>query len=119
MANVHRIFVILLFLVSSLINPLFNQNGMTVLLFINDTPITLEALVYGIFSSLTLVSVIVWFFTFSSVMTSEKIIYIFGRISPKTALVKLEQYANARFPIVVTLPGIVTAVILDSINASL
>ena len=81
------IFVFLLFLISSLINPIFNQNGVTVLLFINDTPITLEALVYGIFSSLTLVSVIVWFFTFSSVMTSEKIIYIFGRISPKTALV--------------------------------
>ncbi len=81
------IFVFLLFLVSSIVNPIFNQNGVTVLLFINDTPITLEALVYGIFSSLTLAGVIVWFFTFSHIMTSEKIIYIFGRISPKTALV--------------------------------
>ncbi len=81
------IFVFLLFAVSAIVNPLFNQNGITVLFFINDTPITLEAFVYGIFSSLTIVGVIVWFFSFSHIMTSEKILCIFGRLSPKTALV--------------------------------
>ena len=81
------VFLLILFLISSLINPIFNTNGTTVLLFINDLPITLEAFAYGIFSSLTIIAVIVWFFTFSHIMTSEKILYIFGRISAKIALV--------------------------------
>lgn len=81
------IFIFILFIVSTVINPIFNQSGTTVLFFINDLPITLESLVYGAVSSCALLSVIVWFFTFSHIMTSEKIIYIFGNISPKIALV--------------------------------
>lgn len=80
-------FVFVLFAVFSLINPIFNQKGTTALFFINDIPITLESLIYGIVSSCAISAVIVWFFTFSSIMTSEKIMYLFGRISPKTALV--------------------------------
>ena len=77
----------LLFAVCVIINPLFNKNGSSVLFFINDTPITYESVIYGIVSGITLISVIVWFSTFSHIMTSEKIIYVFGRISPKTALI--------------------------------
>lgn len=81
------VFLIFLFILCVCINPLFNKNGSTALFFINDTPITYESVTYGIVSALTLVSVISWFFTFSDIMTSEKIIYIFGRISPKIAMV--------------------------------
>ena len=80
-------YFLLLFTVCVVINPLFNKNGVTVLFFINDTPITYESVMYGIVSGITLISVIVWFSTFSYIMASEKIIYIFGRISPKTALI--------------------------------
>ena len=80
-------FVFVLLTVFSLINPIFSQKGTTALFFINDIPITLESLFYGIVSSCAISAVIVWFFTFSSIMTSEKIMYLFGRISPKAALV--------------------------------
>ena len=35
---------------SALINIVFSHNGRTVLVFVNDTPITLEALAYGAFT---------------------------------------------------------------------
>ncbi len=75
-----------LFAVIALINPLFYHNGATVLFVLNDNPVTLEALVYGVVSSATIVSVIYWFRSFSQIMTSERLLYLFGSVSPKTAL---------------------------------
>lgn len=49
-------------------------------------PITLEAIVYGAVLGLMLLSVILWFSVFNSVFDSEKLIYIFGRILPRLAL---------------------------------
>ncbi|MBR4941525.1 MAG: cobalt transport protein, partial [Clostridia bacterium] len=79
-------FFVLLFVVGTVINPVFNHNGQTVLFFVNDNPITLEALVWGAVSSGTIVSVIYWFRAFSLVMTGDRLLYVFGAFSPKMAL---------------------------------
>ncbi len=76
----------LIFLLVTITNPLFSHKGVTPLLFVNDIPITLEAIVYGAVLGLMLLSVIEWFSVFNSVFDSEKLIYIFGRILPRLAL---------------------------------
>ncbi len=80
------VFSIALFVLMATLNPLFNTSGATALFFINDFAITLEALLYGVCTSLSVIAVIYWFFSFSRIMTSEKIIYLFGRLSPHIAL---------------------------------
>jgi len=75
-----------LMLILTVINPIVNRSGMTVLFMINNTPITAEAICYGAVSAAALVSAVYWFISFSQIMTGEKITYIFGRISPKLAL---------------------------------
>lgn len=76
-----------LFLVMALINPLVSHNGITVLFVMNDNPITLEALVYGVMTAVMIVSVLYWFNSFSQIMTSDRLLYIFGALSPKLALI--------------------------------
>ncbi len=70
-----------------LLNMLVSHNGVTVFLVINNNPITLESLVYGIFAAMALVSVLYWFRTFSQIMTSDKLLYLLGRVSPRLALI--------------------------------
>ncbi len=80
-----RMFV-LMFVILALLNPLFHHNGKTVLFIMNDNPITMEALAYGLTAATMVISVIYWFRSFTLVMTGDKLIYVFGRISPKLSL---------------------------------
>lgn len=77
----------LLFIVLALVNPIFSHNGSTILLIINDTPITLESLIYGIFTSLMIITILYWFHSFNEIMTSDKLLYLFNKLSPKFSLV--------------------------------
>lgn len=72
---------------SSVVNAIFSHNGKTVLLFINDTPITLEALLYGAVSGAVIAAVLNLSRSFAEIMTSDRLLFLFGRLSPKTALV--------------------------------
>lgn len=78
---------LLLLLLSALMNPLFSHNGATVLFVMNHNPITLEALVYGLMLGLAMLAVIYWFKSFQQLMTSDKLLYIFGSLFPKLTLV--------------------------------
>lgn len=82
-----HLFYFCLFLVLSLINPLTSHNGKTVLFVINDSPITLESLIYGIVSAGILITVLYLFRSFSEIMTRDKLLYVFGSLSPKLALI--------------------------------
>lgn len=77
----------LIFLLSLILNPLFNHNGMTVLFVLNNNPITLEALCYGAVMGIMIVGVMWWFLSFSGIMSSDKLLYLFGSVSPKLALI--------------------------------
>ncbi|MBQ9086490.1 MAG: cobalt transport protein [Clostridia bacterium] len=76
-----------LFLVLSLVNPLVSHNGVTVLFVINDSPITAEALAYGVAAAGMVISVLYWFRSFTQIMTAERLLYLFGKLSPRLALV--------------------------------
>ena len=79
-------YTIALFAVMALMNPIFNHNGATVLFVMNDNPVTLEACLHGLSAAGMIVAVLYWFRAFSFVMTSDKLLYVFGGISPRLAL---------------------------------
>ena len=68
------------------INTIFVHNGATILFYISDLRITLEALIFGIVGAMVLSAVIIWFSCFSEIMTSDKLIYIFGKAQPVLGL---------------------------------
>ena len=70
-----------------LINPLFNHQGITILCYVRDNPLTLESILYGIATGLMFASVILWFSCYNAVMTSDKFMYLFGRIIPASSLI--------------------------------
>ncbi len=82
------LYMLPLMLFAAAINVLFVHEGATILgYFSNGNPITLESLVYGLFSALMIGSVIIWFSCYNEVISSDKVIYLFGRILPKTSLI--------------------------------
>jgi energy-coupling factor transport system permease protein len=81
-------YLIPLLLLCALINPIFNHQGLTVLAHLpNNNPLTLEATLYGLAAATMLAAVICWFISYNAVMTSDKFIYLFGRIIPGLSLI--------------------------------
>lgn len=75
-------------LLTAFINPAFNHEGTTILLyFSNGNPLTLESILYGFSAGVMLVTLFLWFSSFSRVMTTDKFIYLFGKIIPALSLV--------------------------------
>jgi energy-coupling factor transport system permease protein len=71
----------------AVMNPMFNHEGVTVLWYLpNDNPITLEAICFGLASAVMMGASIVWFNCCNTVFTSDKIIYLFGRVIPALSL---------------------------------
>ena len=81
------IFYIFLFILIAVTNPIFSHNGETVLFFLNDNAITLEAIICGASISCAIISVIIWCKSLGFVLSSDKIVFLFGRATPKTALI--------------------------------
>ena len=71
-----------------IINPLFNHRGKTIICYLPwDNPLTLESIIYGFAAAALVCAVALWFHAFNRVMTSDKLIYLFGRIAPALGLV--------------------------------
>ncbi|MBQ9947340.1 MAG: hypothetical protein IJO91_03040 [Oscillospiraceae bacterium] len=77
----------LIVLVGALTNPLFSHNGATVLFFAGDIPVTMESAVYGAVFGLMLAAVCGWSISSVRFITSDKYIWLFGRILPSAGLV--------------------------------
>ncbi len=82
-----HIFAAAMFLIVAVLNPIFSHNGKTVLFVMNNAPVTLEALFFGTVMSSMLVSSLYWLKSFSAMMTSDRLLYVFGKTAPKTALI--------------------------------
>lgn len=72
--------------VMTAVNPLINHSGVTVLLYVNDQPMTGESLAYGAASAVMFSGVLLWFFCSNRVMTAEKFTALFGRVAPALSL---------------------------------
>lgn len=81
-------FCLPMLLMTAFVNPAFNHAGVTILLYFpNGNPLTLESILYGLSAGCLLVTVLIWFVSFNRVITSDKFIYLFGRIIPAMSLI--------------------------------
>ncbi len=70
-----------------LINPLISHGGVTILAYLPDgNPFTLESLFFGAAAALLMSCTLKWFYSVNKIFTSDRVIYLFGRITPKLAL---------------------------------
>ncbi len=82
------LYMLPMLLAMALINPAFNHEGVTILMYLpSGNPLTLESIVYGLAAATMIVSVICWFSCYNEVMTSDKFIYLFGKIIPSLSLI--------------------------------
>lgn len=79
--------IIPLMILTAVINPIFNHEGITILAYFpSGNPLTLESVLYGICASVMIFGVICHFSCFNAVMTSDKLMCVFGNIIPSISL---------------------------------
>jgi energy-coupling factor transport system permease protein len=82
------VFMLPALIVTALMNPAFNHQGATILTYLpSGNPLTLESIVYGAAAGLMLTTIFNWFSCFNAVMTSDKFVYLFGRMIPALSLI--------------------------------
>jgi len=82
------LYLLPMMLLTAALNPAFNHKGATILTYLSSgNPLTLESLVYGFAAAAMLAAVICWFSCYNAVMSSDKFVYLFGRIIPGMSLV--------------------------------
>ncbi len=69
-----------------IVNPLVNHRGNTPLLYVNDQPITMEAILYGLFTGVMIAAMLFWFQAYSKSLDSDGFLYLFGKRFPSIAL---------------------------------
>ena len=82
------LYMLPMMILAALINPAFNHEGATLLRYLpSGNPLTLESITYGVAAAVMLASVVLWFSCYNEVMTSDKFVYLFGRVIPALSLV--------------------------------
>ncbi len=81
------LFYMLLMILIVVTNPIFSHNGVTPLFYLGDNPVTLESVIYGVYIAVMVAAVMLWGKALTSVMTSDKIVYLFGKILPQLSLI--------------------------------
>lgn len=81
-------FILPLILLVTIFNAVFSHYGVTVLFTMkNGNSFTFEALLYGFITGLRIGSMLLWLESFNEIITGEKIIFLFGKLSPRLALI--------------------------------
>ncbi|URN96321.1 MAG: energy-coupling factor transporter transmembrane protein EcfT [Candidatus Pristimantibacillus lignocellulolyticus] len=82
------VYMLPLMVVMAILNPTFNHQGVTILFYLNNgNPITLESILYGVAMACMFITVIIWFSCYNAVMSSDKFIYLFGKVIPAWSLI--------------------------------
>lgn len=75
-------------LLAAVVNPAFNHAGVTIIMYLpGGNPLTLESILYGLAASGMLLAALLWFSCVTAVLTTDKFVYLFGRIAPALGLV--------------------------------
>ena len=75
-----------MFLILTVVNPLFNTYGSNILFSVFGRPYTLEALLHGAAVAAVFVVMMLWFGCYNAVMTSDKFTSLFGNLIPAISL---------------------------------
>lgn len=88
-AALTRLFAVIpMALCAAVINPLFNHEGVTVICYLpSGNPLTAESFFYAVSAAVMIACVIYHFSCYNEIMTSDKFIYLFGKVIPVLSLV--------------------------------
>lgn len=78
-------FYLVMALMVFIINPLINHRGQTILFYLFNNPITLEAIMYGLIMGLSLLTILMIFHSLQRVLDHHKLLYLFAKYIPKTS----------------------------------
>ncbi len=82
------LWILPMLVLTALLNPLFNHQGITILAYLPDgNPLTLESVIYGVCAGAMVASVICYFTFFHNIMTSDKFLCLFGKLIPSLSLI--------------------------------
>jgi energy-coupling factor transport system permease protein len=76
-------------LLTTVIHPLMNHRGRTILFYFPDQPITLEAVLYGLHTAVMICGMMAAFLSFNEVIHPGRFLYLFSKLSPKAALLMM------------------------------
>ncbi len=83
----HVVWLLPAALLAAALNPAFVHQGVTILTYLpSGNPLTLESILYGLAAGCMMAAVILWFVCVTDVITSDKVVYLFGRIIPALSL---------------------------------
>lgn len=80
-------FLMPMILLIVIVNSLLNHRGETILFYLGGNNVTMETVIYGLCMALMLSSILMWFSCYNKVMTSDKFVYLFGRVMPAISLI--------------------------------
>ena len=79
--------IVPLMLFTAILNPLITHQGVTILFYFpSGNACTLESVLYGVFAAVRLATVLFWFVGWNAVITSDKFVFLFGRVIPALSL---------------------------------
>ena len=82
------IYVLPMLVIMALMNPAFNHEGVTVIAYLpGGNPLTVESIICGLSTAVMIASVILHFSCYNEIMTSDKFIYLFGKVIPAMSLI--------------------------------
>src|SRR5699024_6595280 len=70
-----------------LFNLVFNRNGVTVLFYIGDAAVTLESILYALFTAFAFCGAVLWFSFFCTFLDSDRVYRLFARFSKGLAVI--------------------------------
>ncbi len=83
----YGVLLVPLMLLTAIINPLFSHKGATILAYFpSGNPLTLESIVYGVSASLMIGAAVILCLAFGTVVTSDKLLWVVGRVVPSAAM---------------------------------
>ncbi|MBQ8502831.1 MAG: hypothetical protein IJ491_00965 [Clostridia bacterium] len=80
-------FILPLIFLITVFNGIFSHYGATALFSVSGTDFTAEAFLFGFASAMRISALLIWLDCFNEIITSDKFIFLFGRISPRLALI--------------------------------
>ena len=77
---------LILIAATGILNPIFSHDGVTVLFFLQNNPVTLESILFGVFLGVRICGVLLWCSAFEVILTGDKIAYLLSRLSERSSL---------------------------------
>lgn len=72
-----------------LVNPFLNSRGTTIFFYFRGKQVTLEATIYGVVMSLSLVLILLMFISFNLILNGNKFLFVFSKFLPRTAFLTM------------------------------